>query len=335
MPNTVNRFYSVPNTGDLPGAWGTSALNPNFNSIDGTLGGFATISLSSATTITLTVPAGAATGLTPGAGPTQSENALLKFSGTLTGNSTIKFTMPGRYIVHNACGSAGSFYIQLSPTSGTGTSVGAPPGRKCQIFFDGTDVDYMDMPEVGAALDLHCNTTGYPPWMNACTVKPYLIKDGTVYSASAYTALAQVLGSTFGGNGSSTFGVPDERARARVAVDVASAVTGTLAGRLTLAGSGVTGTTMGAAGGSEFMQTHSHTTSLSDPGHDHAVTQNAIKAGGNSFDSGPFPAPASQAASITLASSTTGISVSVNGTGSGSSQNVMPVIVSFVPFIKT
>src|SRR5260221_2902228 len=269
MPHTVNRYLNVPLTGDLPGAWGTSSINPNMSSIDGSFGGFVTISLSSATTFALSLPAGAS--FTPGAGPSQSENSLIKFSGTLTGNAVVQFTMPGFYIIHNTCGSAASFYIQLSPALGGGNSIGAPPGRKAHVFFDGTDMDYVDMPEVGAALDLHQSTGALPVWMTACSVRPYLIKDGSVFSNSSYTALAQFLGSTFGGNGITTFGVPDERARARIALDTLSLNTGTYAGRLTVAGSNLNGTTMGAAGGSEFMQTHAHTATLVDPGHIHTA----------------------------------------------------------------
>lgn len=334
MPNTINRFFNVPNTGDLPGAWGTTALNPNFRAIDGALGGFATLSLGAATTITLSVATAAS--FTPGSGPTQSDNSLIKFSGTLTGNAVIKFTMPGYYIVHNNCASALSFYIQLSPSSGTGNSIGAPPGKKCHVFFDGTDMDYVDMPDVGSALDLHINTTGLPPWMNACTVKPYLIKDGSTYSTASYTALAQHLGSTFGGNGVTTFGLPDERARARIALDTLSVSTGTYAGRLTAAGSGVNGTTMAAAGGSEYMQSHNHTTSVSltDPGHFHNINRNLNANQNFGTNPGLF---ATSSGNYSTDNATTGISVNVtvNGTGSGSSQNVMPVIVSFLPLIKT
>jgi microcystin-dependent protein len=324
MPNTVNRFFSVPNTGDLPGAWGTSALNPNFNSIDGTLGGVGTIALSVATTITLTLPAGAS--FTPGAGPSQSENALLKFTGTLTGNAVIKFTMPGFYIVQNACGSAAAFSIQLTPASGGGNSIGAPPGRKAHIFFDGTDVDYVDTPEVGSALDIHQSGTSLPVWMSVCTVKPYLIKDGTVYNTSAYTALAQLLGSTFGGNGVTTFGVPDELNRIRIPVDTGSN------NRITNAGSGITGTQMNSAGGDQLMQSHNHTATVVDGGHIHTVP-----GGGGSFGVQLGPGGNAAAAGIAqnTSTSTTGILVTVNATGSGVSGNMPPSIVNFLPLIKT
>jgi microcystin-dependent protein len=329
MPNTVNKAIITPNTGDLSGTWGSAAVNPNMTAIDGMLGGAQTISLSVATSFSLSLPSGS---LTPGAGPNQSQNALLKFTGTLTGNANITFGMPGFYIVHNAC-TVGAFYIKLVP-SGGGNSICAPPGRKAHVFYDGTDMDYVDMLEVGAALDLHQSATTMPAWITNCTVKPYLIKDGTVYNVSTYPQLGAVLGSTFGGNGASTFGVPNELSRVRIPVDTSGA-----AGRITAAGSGVNGTTMGAAGGSQFLQTHSHTATVTDPTHFHqTISPN---------NSGVATAPDNTQANLSAnhandgasggksSSSATGITVAVNGTGSGSSGNVMPVIVSFLPLVKT
>lgn len=326
MPYTVNKYLNVPNTGDLVGSWGTTAVNANMSGLDGTLGGFATISLSSATTFALSLPAGAATGLTPGAGPTQSQNALLKFTGTLSGNAVVQFTMPGFYIVHNAC-TVGSFYIKLSPSAGVGNSICAPPGRKVHVFFDGTDMDYVGMPETGSALDLHQSATTIPAWISNCSVAPYLLKDGTVYNVATYPALGAALGSAFGGNGASTFGVPDELSRLRVPVDTTASK-----GRITNAISGVNGTTMGASGGSESMQSHNHTATVADPPHFHNVSgflvgnQNMVPGGGSL---------GGVTSNINTDAKATGITVAVNGTGGGTSQNMPPVIVSFIPLIKT
>ena len=236
-PVTVNKGLAVPTTGSDVGTWGT-VLNTNAAAIDGIIGGFSTISLSVATTFALST-SGAS--LTPGAGPNQSSNALIKFSGTLTGNVVVQFTVPGFYIVHNQC-TVGAFSIKLSPSAGVGNSIGCPPGQKVHVFYDGTDMDYVNTPPVGSALDLH-GVSAVPAWMSVCTVLPYLIKDGTVYNFSQYTALANLLGSTFGGNGVTTFAVPDEMNRVRLPVD-----TGTAARVTSL--SGINGTTMGASGGS-------------------------------------------------------------------------------------
>ena len=81
------------------------------------------------------------------------------------------------------------------------------------------------------SMSMRVSTT--PVWMQACSVAPYLIKDGSLYSTASYPALAQYLGSTYGGNGLTTFGLPDEPARARIGLDTLSVSTGTYAGRLT------------------------------------------------------------------------------------------------------
>ena len=324
-PTTPNISLISPNTGDLPGAWGTAAINLNNLAIDGLLGGTQTITLSSATTFALTVATGA---ITPGAGPFQSQNACLFFSGTLTGNAVVQFTAPGRYVVHNKC-TVGAFYVQLAPSAGTGNAVGAPPGQKATVFYDGTNMDYVDTMPVGAAFDLH-GATAVPAWISACTVPPYLLKDGSLYSTATFPALGAMLGSTFGGNGVSTFGVPDERARARVALDTNT--NGGVTNRLTLAISGVNGTTIGAFGGDQNMQTHSH--AITDPGHFHNSNVDVgTGAANNGTLSGQITVPISITNNWNTGNAKTNITI--NNIGNGVAQNVQPTIVSFLPLIKT
>jgi microcystin-dependent protein len=321
-PVTSNRGFIVPNTGDLVGAWGTSALNPNFSALDGILGGVAAISLAGATTIALTASSAS---ITPSAGPFQQSNAVIRLTGTLTGNAILQFTNPGFYIIDHQV-LVGNFYVQLSPSSGTGTVIGVPPGRKSQIFFDGTNVDFVDRPDVGTAYDLH-GVTALPAWMTACTVQPYLIKDGSIYSTSVYPQLSALLGSTFGGNGASTFGVPDERARARIGVDTNT--NGGSTNRLTSAISGVTGTTMGAAGGDQNLLAHTHVPTLVDPGHVHTSFAQSLSGSGN------FALTVSGVSHSQTNTATTGITLTIATTGAGVGANVQPSIVSFLPLIKT
>jgi len=49
----------------------------------------------------------------------------------------------------------------------------------------------------------------------------WLLCDGSIYSASAYPTLSVGLGSTYGGNGTTTFGVPNLRGRVVVGIDSA------------------------------------------------------------------------------------------------------------------
>lgn len=320
-PITTQKSLIVPNTGDLAGTWGTAALNPNFQIIDAMFGGVTTISLTSATTILLSVPA--TTGIWGGSVP-QSSNAMIVFTGAQTGPSAIQFTLPGFYIVNNKC--TGTSYIQLAPVTGTGTRVCAPPGRKAHIFFDGTDIDYVDMPEVSSRLDLFGVSTT-PVWMQNCTVLPYLVRDGSVHTASLYPQLAQILGSTFGGNGVTTFAVPDSRSRVDVGIDIAKVVGGGLADRLTTAICGFSGTTMAAAGGDQNMQLHSH--AVNDPEHSHDI----LNAASVAFDVGGQTGWSTLAGGKTTETAATNITI--GNAGAGSSQNVQPTIVSFLPLIKT
>lgn len=77
--------------------------------------------------------------------------------------------------------------------------------------------------------------------------------DGTLYSISEYTAAFSIVGNTYGGNGQSTFGVPDLRGRVAVG-----------AGQ----GAGLSPIDLGEIGGTETvtmttaqMPAHSHTAS--------------------------------------------------------------------------
>lgn len=325
-PITTNRYFIAPLTGDLPGAWGTAALNPNFQSIDTLFGGVTTISLSVTTTILLTVPA--TTGVWPGGNPSQSMNALIKFTGAQTGSATIQFTLPGFYIVNNQC--TGTTFVKLSPSAGVGNSIGAPPGQKVHVFYDGTDMDFVDLPTPGSALDLHINTTTLPPWMTACSVAPYLVKDGSVYTSSIYPALAQLLGSTYGGNGITTFGVPDERSRTRLGVDTIQAASGATAARITFAQAGFTGALLGAAGGTSI----SSLVTANTPPYLPTGTVTSVYFLGN-IAAGATRVALAQASGDGTSSAGNSLGMNQQGGSSTPFSNVGPGIVDCLPLIKT
>jgi microcystin-dependent protein len=230
-PSTVNRALVVPLTGDLVASWGTAAVNPNFTAIDGMFGGSQTVSLTNVN-VTLSVATGT---ITASAGPTQSDNAKLKFTGTLSGNVVVTFPCPGYYIVQNLC-TVGAFYVQARAAV-AGNVIGLPPGQSRMVFNDGTNFEFVDMPPTGTYHDFAMTAT--PAWMTACTVRPFLLCDGTVYSSTLYTALFTMVGSTFGGNGINTFGVPDIQNKVRIALGTT----------ITTASGGFNGNTFGASGG--------------------------------------------------------------------------------------
>lgn len=93
----------------------------------------------------------------------------------------------------------------------------------------------------------------------------WLICGGQAISRTTFAALFAVIGTTWGaGDGSTTFNVPDMRGRVGVGKDD---MNGTAANRVTAAGSGITGTTLGATGGLE-----THTLTVAEiPSHTHTV----------------------------------------------------------------
>ena len=231
-PTTTNVLLAVPTRGSDPGTWDVP-VNNNSNSLDGYLGGVVTVSLSSVP-VTLTAPSGTPT---PTAGPYQSQNRILKFTGALSGNVAVTLPLPGEYTIQNL--TTGSFVVTFRAV-GVGNIVSTPQGSIMKVWCDGTDVWLVKNQIPGALTFL--NVQGVPPWIVACTIQPYLLCDGSVYNFSTYPALAVQSGSNFGGNGITTFGVPDLRGRVPIAFDG----TGT---RITMAGCGINGQSLGAAGG--------------------------------------------------------------------------------------
>lgn len=291
------------------------------SAIDGMLGGSQTLSLSAATTFTLSAPAGS---ITPGAGPNQAQNAILKFTGTLTGNAVITLPLPGYYIINNAC-TVGAFYVQLRAV-GTGNLIGVPPGKASKIWTDGTDVGFCDQPDPGVLIDLVAATT--PGWYPACSVLPYLLCNGAVYSTSTFPQLGAQLGSTFGGNGVSTFGVPPLQNKFRVSLGSTITTTG-----------GLNGAQFGASGGGQTIQIATSNLPASipftDPGHVHTVSgSNTVMKFVGTAGSGSIGAPSNVNAAAGIDSAVTGITISP-----GSPNTVMgiipPAIVHGITLIKT
>src|SRR6267154_5059098 len=130
-PQTVNVGLIVPNTGDLVDIWGSGATNPDFVAIDGLFAGVQTISATSLP-ITLTAPAGFTP--TPGGGPTQSQNRVLRFTGLLTADVRVTLPIPGAYIIENL--TTGNFVLSFQGVTATEV-IGTPQGELVEIYNDG------------------------------------------------------------------------------------------------------------------------------------------------------------------------------------------------------
>lgn len=214
------------------GVW-DSPVNSDFVAIDGFIGGVQTIALSSSP-VTLSVPAGFTA--TPTGGPTQAQNAVLRLTGTLTSGVTVTLPMPGFYIIENL--TTGLFLVTLRAVTATQV-ICIDQGMVQHVYNDGANVRFVNFGETGK-MELWGGRASIPAWVAGCTVPPYLLCDGTVYNFSTYPYLGIRLGNQFGGNGVTTFGVPDLRGRVPLAYDG----TGT---RITSAGSGINGQTVGAS----------------------------------------------------------------------------------------
>jgi len=177
----------VPSTGDLVGTWGSTAINPDFSAIDGFFGGIQTIGVSN-TNVVLTAPAGS---ITPSGGPTQSQNAVLRFTGTLTGAVQVTLPLPGHMIIENLM--TGNFVLSFRDF-GSGQIIWMLQGGLRHIYNDGTNVRFVNLPDPGSLWDLV--TSSVPSWIAACTVPPWLNCNGATFNGTTYPYLASLLGGT-------------------------------------------------------------------------------------------------------------------------------------------
>ena len=95
------------------------------------------------------------------------------------------------------------------------------------------------------------------PYAGATAPAGTLLCYGQAISRTDYVGLFTALGTAHGvGNGTTTFNLPDLRGRAVAGKDDMG---GAAASRITAGTSGITGTTLGAAGGDERLHNHVHT----------------------------------------------------------------------------
>lgn len=151
-------------------------------------------------------------------------------------------------------------------------------------------------------------------YVSATAPSGYLLCDGTVYAIATYPTLGALCGSTYGGNGTTTFGVPDLRGRVPVGMGT---------------GSGLTPRTIGATGGEEgtvlvTANLAAHLHGVTDPGHVHTIREQ-VAAGGAT--TALLPTAVGSAASVVTSlaglveSAVTGITTT--NTGSGTAHNTM------------
>ncbi len=271
-PQTPQVGLYVPSHNSDTGSW-DQPCNANFSVTDSLAANVATIGLTNAN-VTLSTPpnSGAAW-----AGPYQSQSALIRFTGALTASVSVNFPRAGFYIVENLCVVGNSYYVTLF-SSGGGRYIGAPPGQKVYVFNDGTNMDFVDLPPVGSYLDIaFWNGDGgaLPLWMEACSVPPYLVCNGTTFSATTYPQLAVLLNGTT---------LPDLRGRMRAMFNQGTA---------RIYSSGVNGDVLFAAGGADTEaigvgNLPNYNLPIYDPGHSHGYGETLPQSGGSYASAAPF-----------------------------------------------
>jgi microcystin-dependent protein len=189
------------------------------------------------------------------------------------------------------------------------------------------------------------NGSGWKGVIPVGTVQPFSganAPDGWLFCAGQtlnsitsviYADLYATIGVSYGGSGAGSFIVPDMRGRAPFGKDDMGGAT---ASRIT-ATSGITGTTLGAVGGDQRIQAHTHTfsgtTGNDSPDHSHT---RAVYGGSFGDGSGAaswftgFPVRevrSSSGASARHQHSYSGTTANHNQTAGGASQNMPPTIV--------
>lgn len=335
-PQTVNVGIIVPLTGADVDLWGEVDVNPNMIAIDGLIGGVQTIALTN-TPVTLTSPAGFLA--TPTPGPTQSQNRVLRFTGALSANVTITLPLPGVYVIDNL--TTGNFVLSFRGNTVTEV-VAVDQGERQTIYNDGANVRFVDLGGRIGQTEMWAGLSAMPAWVGACTKRPYLLCDGAIYNFSDFPYLGARLGSSFGGNGITTFGVPDHRGRLSLPYDGTGA-------RITSAVCGINGQTLGAAADNQGITltapqiptitssnnnvsvTVSTNSGVFLPGITGGWSNVAVASGGasgiqfNGFQS---------VQNITNLTGTVNVTVTSNNTGGGAHSNVQPSIVTGISVIR-
>ena len=218
-------------------------------------------------------------------------------------------TSAGSFNVNGTLTAAGVADVGNLSVSGTTTLTGTATAPTVTPSTD-SSTKIATTAFVASAITSAVITGTISMWPVSSAPTGYLVCDGSAVSRTTYSALFGVIGTTFGsGDGSTTFNLPNYTNRMPY------------------------GTTIGATGGSAdaIVVTHTHTATVTDPGHHHGayvndgvygqgVATNLMSTSGSSFNT---------------TNATTGISVANASAGvSGTNANLPPYLgINFI--IKT
>ena len=129
-------------TGENAGTWGDKT-NTNLDIVNTAISGYVEQAVTSGGTTALSITDGAAT--------STAQNAVIKLTGTISGNSivTVPDSVEKVYIVTN--GTSGAYTVQFKTASGTGITFGVSEKTTRLVYSDGTNIVDAGF---GGALDI-------------------------------------------------------------------------------------------------------------------------------------------------------------------------------------
>jgi hypothetical protein len=247
---------------------------------------------------------------------------------TLAGSGTVNSGTTGQLAYYAANGTAvsGTTALPSGTTATTQTAGDNSTKVATTAYVDAAMPTGVVMPYVGSAAPagwllmagtIGDATSGATNRANADTINIYTL---------IWTAMADAQAPVSGGRGASAaadfaahkaIALPDMRGRTAFGKDNMG---GSAANRVTSGISGVAGTTLGAVGGDERMQSHNHL--INDPGHTHGMLTRADLTNGGG--AGAF---ASASSNLGQTTQTGGTGITIQNNGAGNSQNMPPTVI--------
>jgi hypothetical protein len=229
---TPNRKLAQPTVGGDNAIWGGELNTGVALVVDSILGSVTSIGVAAGSNIVLT--------------DAQQQAAVIRVTGNLNGNhARINFSQAGFWMLDNKTTSTGGdFVVVLNGPSGIQISV--PRGACQQIYCDGSNLLYVNLPPTGTLTKLF--GSALPSWIALSTTPPYVPCDGAQRPTASFPALSAYMSAIdpswiVGPN----FFVPDLRGRAQFDLDPTAT-------HITANTFVPNGNTAGALGGIELSQ---------------------------------------------------------------------------------